>query len=60
MHKISTNNNYSVNFLDTIVLKDEQDNINNDVYPKPTDTNPYLHWTSACLIANTASHIIRL
>ena len=43
-HEISTN---SVNFLDTTVLEDRQGNISTDVYQKPTDTHPYLHWTSA-------------
>ena len=43
-HEISTN---SVNFLDTTVLKDRQGNISTEVYQKPTDTHPYLHWTSA-------------
>ena len=43
-HEICTN---SVNFLDTTVLKDRQGNISTDVYQKPTDTHPYLHWTSA-------------
>ena len=43
-HEIST---ISVNFLDTAVLKDEQGNINSDVYQEPTNTHPYLHWTSA-------------
>ena len=43
-HEIST---ASVYFLDTTVLKDEQGYINTDVYQKPTDTHPYLHWTSA-------------
>lgn len=43
-HEISTN---SINFLDTTVLKDRQSNISTDVYQKPTDTHPYLHWTSA-------------
>ena len=43
-HEISAN---SVNFLDTTVLKDRQGNISTDVYQKPTDTQPYLHWTSA-------------
>ena len=43
-HEISTN---SVNFLDTTVLKDRQGNISTDVYQKPTDTHPYLHWTLA-------------
>ena len=41
-HEISTN---SVNFLDTTVLKDRQGNISTEVYQKPTDTHPYLHWT---------------
>ena len=44
MHEISTD---SANFLDTTVLKDGQGYINTDVYQKPTDTHPYLHWTSA-------------
>ena len=43
-HEISTN---SVNFQDTTVVKDRQGNISTDVYQKPTDTHPYLHWTSA-------------
>ena len=43
-HEISTN---LVNFLDTTVLKDRQGNISTGVYQKPTDTHPYLHWTSA-------------
>ena len=43
-HEISTN---SVNFLDTTVLKDRQGDISTDVYQKPTDTHPYLYWTSA-------------
>ena len=43
-HEISTN---SVNFLDMTVLKDRQGNISTDVYHKPTDTHPYLHWISA-------------
>ena len=43
-HEISA---HSVNFLDTTVLKDNQGNISTDVYQKPTDTHPYLHWTSA-------------
>ena len=43
-HEISTD---SVNFLDTTVLKDGQGYITTDVYQKPTDTHPYLHWTSA-------------
>ena len=38
---------HSVNFLDTTVLKDDQGNISTDVYQKPTDTHPYLHWTLA-------------
>ena len=37
----------SVNFLDTKVMKDSDANISTDVYKKPTDTHPYLHWTSA-------------
>ena len=43
-HEILTD---SVNFPDTTVLKDGQCYINTDVYQKPTDTHPYLHWTSA-------------
>lgn len=37
----------SVHFLDTKVIKDTRGNISTDVYQKPTDTHPYLHWTSA-------------
>ena len=36
-----------MNFLDTTALKDNQGNISTDVYQKPTDTHPYLHWTSS-------------
>ena len=43
-HEISY---HSVNFLDTKVLKDARGNIITDVYQKPTDTHPYLNWTSA-------------
>ena len=43
-HEVSHN---SVNFLDTKVIKDTRGNICTDVYQKPTDTHPYLHWTSA-------------
>ena len=43
-HEISY---HSVNFLDTKVLKDARGDITTDVYQKPTDTHPYLHWTSA-------------
>ena len=43
-HEISCN---SVNFLDTKIIKDARGNISTDVYQKPTDTHPYLHWTSA-------------
>ena len=43
-HEISF---HSVNFLDTKVLTDARGNITTDVYQKPTDTHPYLHWTSA-------------
>ena len=28
-------------------MKDSNSNISTDVYQKPTDTHPYLHWTSA-------------
>ena len=38
---------YIDHFLDNLALKDEQGNINTDVYHKSTDTRPYLHWTSA-------------
>ena len=41
--EISTN---SVNLLDTTGLRDVQKNSTN-VYQKPTDTHPYLHWTLA-------------
>ena len=37
----------SVNFLDTRVIKDVRGNISTDIFQKPTDTHPYLHWTSA-------------
>ena len=37
----------SVNFLNTKVIKDVQGNISRDIFQKPRDTNPYLHWTSA-------------
>ena len=43
-HEVSHN---SVNFLDTKVIKDTRGNISTDVYQKPTDTQSYLHWTSA-------------
>ena len=43
-HEISC---ISVNFLDTKIIKDARGNISTDVYQKPTDTHPYLHWTSA-------------
>ena len=36
----------SVNFLDTKVI-DVQGYISTDTIQKPTDTHPYLHWTSA-------------
>ena len=36
----------SVNFLDTNVIKDVHGNISTDIFQKPTDTHPYLHWTS--------------
>ena len=36
-----------VNFLDTTVRKNEEGVVSTDVYQKPTDTHPYLHWTSA-------------
>ena len=42
-HKISYS---SVNFLDTKVIKISMGDINTDLYQKPTDTHPYLHWTS--------------
>ena len=37
----------SVNFLDTKVIKDVQGNISTVIFQKLTDTDPYLHWTSA-------------
>ena len=40
----------SVNFLNTKVIKDVQGNISTDIFQKPTDTHPYLHWTSAHLL----------
>ena len=43
-HEISCS---SVNFLETKVIKNSMGDINTDVYQKPTDTHPYLHWTSA-------------
>ena len=43
-HEVS---HYSVNFLDTKVIKDTRGNISTDVYQKPTETHPYLHSTSA-------------
>ena len=36
-----------MNFLDTTVKKDKEGNVSTDLYQKPTDTHPYLHWTSA-------------
>ena len=35
-----------MNFLDKKVIKDAQGNISTDVFQKPMDTHPYLHWTS--------------
>jgi len=43
-HEISCS---SVNFLDTKVIKISMSDINTDLYQKPTDTHPYLHWTLA-------------
>ena len=43
-HEISRT---EVNFLDTTVRKNEEGAVSIDVYQKPTDTHPYLHWTSA-------------
>ena len=43
-HEISRT---EVNFLDTTVRKNEEGVVSIDVYQKPTDTHPYLHWTSA-------------
>ena len=43
-HEIS---NDSLNFLDTTIIKDASGRASTDVYQKPTDTHPYLHWTSA-------------
>ena len=45
-HEISYN---SVNFLDTKVIKDVQGNVSTDIFQKPTDTRPYIYWTSAHL-----------
>ena len=36
-----------VNFPDTTIIKSENGDVETDVYQKPTDTHPYLHWTSA-------------
>lgn len=43
MHEISKR---QVNFLDTTIIKNENGDVETDVYQKPTDTHPYLHWTS--------------
>ena len=43
-HEISRT---EVNFLDTTVRKNEEGVVSTDVYQKPTDMHPYLHWTSA-------------
>ena len=43
-HEISS---ASLNFLDTTIIKDASGRISTDVYQKPTDTHPHLHWTSA-------------
>ena len=32
-----------VNFLDTTIIKNENGDVETDVYQKPTDTHPYLH-----------------
>ena len=42
-----TNEISYMNFLDTKVIIDVQDNISTDIFQKPTDTYTYLHWTSA-------------
>ena len=43
-HEISKS---QVNFLDTTITKNENGDVETDVYQKPTDTHPYLYWTSA-------------
>ena len=43
-HEISRS---QVNFLDTTITKNENGDVETDVYQKQTDTHPYLHWTSA-------------
>ena len=43
-HEISKS---QVNFLDTTIIKNENGDVETEVYQKPTDTHPYLHWTSA-------------
>ena len=45
-HEIS---NSHVNFLDRKIIKNESGDVETDVYQKPTDTQPYLHRTSAHL-----------
>lgn len=43
-HEISKS---QVSFLDTTIIKNENGDVETDVYQKPTDTHPYLQWTSA-------------
>ena len=43
-HEISKSR---VNFLDTTIMKNDNGEVETDVYQKPTDTHPHLHWTSA-------------
>lgn len=43
-HEISKS---QVNFLDTTITKNENGDVETDVYQKPTVTHRYLHWTSA-------------
>ena len=45
-HEISKR---QVNFLDTTIIKNENGDVETDIYQKLTDTHPYLHWTSATL-----------
>ena len=46
-HRLNEKSYKSVNFLDTKIIKDVQGNISTDIFQKPTNTHPYLHWTSA-------------
>ena len=61
-HEISKS---QVNFLDTTINKNENSDVETDVYQKPTDSHPYLHWTSAhpphlkCSIPNSQALRLR-